>query len=226
MNKSILLYSDIKPKGNILPKVIQSICRARSNEELVIISTYDIDVPDAICMKVKRFTRKRGAEDFLARILKGLSRCSGDIVFLVEHDVLYPPGYFDFGSVQSRTIHFNSNSVVLSYKGAWESEIGWMKLCQAVAEKSTLLGALSEKYMQIKDPPSKRLVSTWGIWERALWNMQGRVSKYPTVEVRHKDNFTFTEDHVPPLRKEVSNIPYWGPTSKLIEELGLRDGIS
>jgi len=125
-----------------------------------------------------------------------------DIVFLIEHDVLYHPSHFDFTPKQHDTLYYNNNKWHLRLSDGkasyWESPNISMR-SQIVAHKNILI----EHY-------GKAIVgNTKSVHKETFF------SECPNIDIRHQDNFTKPDDMFRPKKHRKnfrlsSEIPCWG----------------
>ncbi|MBI2049664.1 hypothetical protein HYT32_02040 [Candidatus Roizmanbacteria bacterium] len=164
------------------------------------------------------------------QILKGLQECKTDIVFLVEHDVLYHPSHFDFTPEREDHFYYNRNEWHIS------SESG--KAVFYVHNNTTELSAFKETLIaHIKraiEVNTERFHSSYGIAppkgippeERKEKYVGIYMSKVPNIDIRHPktlsrqrmDKSEFRSERSLRGWKESDGVPGWGKTLGRFDE--------
>lgn len=162
---------------------------------------------------------KPGFHDMYSKLIYALQFRKYEKVFILEHDVFYPPNYFldmDLNIEEiTETYFYNKNVVTMNEKGFWYSER------HLVSNLCANGGLLAETFMRRKN----FLVSGGKI----DWNEPGKcrndkirnllwwTSKKSVIDVRHGSNLTGNRSA--PNEKYLSEIPFWGEHKKLWSEL-------
>ena len=157
----------------------------------------------------QRHTCRRSLRCMFINILCGLQQCEHDIVFICEHDVLYPRGYFDADLV--------TDAVTYSEWGVFLSAAGFRTrtrpaLSSLAGDRKTLMrlfhGKLAEHYANGKVGWCE-LTAPDGLWHM-------RKATAPYVDVRHGMNYTGGRDG----GMTCQNVLEWGNAGKLWEKIG------
>ena len=106
MSKGLIYYTDNHGDERLLRTCRENILRCMRKYHYPIISVsqmpinfgvnYIMDIPRAILSIYKQ-------------VLKGLKQSGADIIFLVEHDVIYHPAHFDFTPEREDTFYYDHN---------------------------------------------------------------------------------------------------------------------
>lgn len=155
------------------------------------------------------------------QIMLGMEASGADIVYLVEHDVLYPEEYFDWTPPDDDKFHYQINNYYITPKGFLL--LGEVSTSQLVCRRSWLMPNLWERtiaasegrYIAATEPGKMEPCDPSGRWR--LDTFRG---KYPAVDIRHGHNFTGMRGDE--NSKYLFNIPYWGDYYVLADKLGLR----
>lgn len=160
----------------------------------------------------------RGHHDCYTKIIAGCEAAKHDIVFLAEHDVLYPQGYFDASPESDDAFYYNSHVWTLSLAGAWPTPRRWLT-SNCRASRELLLDQFRDRLA---------LVNSGG---RVVWDEPGRNDgdiaearwltqdcPEPTVDVRYGGNLTGMRYS---KGAPAAVIPGWGRAGRLWSSLGL-----
>jgi glycosyltransferase involved in cell wall biosynthesis len=91
IKKGLVYYTDNRLDPTIMKAVQDNLVKCCPDYEIISVSLEPIDFGKNIVLN-----EKRGYLTMFKQILAGLEASSADIVFLVEHDVLYSKEHFDF----------------------------------------------------------------------------------------------------------------------------------
>lgn len=169
------------------------------------------------------------------QILKGLEECKTDVVFLIEHDVLYHPSHFDFTPEREDHFYYNRNE--------WRVSSQTGKTVFYLNNDTSQLCALREPLMaHIKraiETNTDTIHSSWGTSpprgippeEQKGKHAGVYMSKVPNVDIRHPDTLSrarMTKEEFRSERgrrgwTESDGVPGWGKTlgrfDKFLDEL-------
>ncbi|EKD86401.1 MAG: hypothetical protein ACD_37C00308G0006, partial [uncultured bacterium] len=158
------------------------------------------------------------------QILKGIKECKTDIIFLVEHDVLYHPSHFDFTPEKSNHFYYNRNEWRVS------SESGKAVFYQHndVSQLSARRDLLLEHYTRVLEIAEKEgFKNSYGFSppkglpkEKQTKHYATYISKVPNVDIRHPNAFTQVRMNRSEFRSknsikgwiESDGVPGWGKT--------------
>jgi hypothetical protein len=210
MSVSILYYTDnrvhqIAPK--LAAMVRQCIDDARpKGSELIVVSQEEIAWGDVDAVVG---TMPRCLLSMYRQMLVGLRMAANDQVYMVEHDVLYPPHHFDGPDVDG--IGFNINCVRMTAAGyiPHQKPIG----SGCMGTRDALIAAVEHRMEQIDRG------------ERVKWSELGvghmphevYIGRFPFLDVRYGGNLTGDRA----AAKYASSVPYWGEHSELATKAGL-----
>jgi hypothetical protein len=220
MTKGLLYYSDCRADPAILQAVRTQLVRASGG--LPIVSVTLAPVP-GFGTNVT-LPMARGRWTMFVQILTGLRLLDTDVVFHVEHDVLYPPEHFAFSPPRDDRYYYNRNT----WKVDAETGHAVHYLCDQVsglcANRALLVAHYQKRVERFREeydhgcgyepgahrPP--RGIDTVPIdrW----W------SEAPLIDIRHGRNLTKTRWSVEGFRNkqtclgwvESNGVPFWGLT--------------
>lgn len=164
------------------------------------------------------------------QILKGLKECKTDVVFLIEHDVLYHPSHFDFTPEKEDHFYYNRNE--------WRVSSVSGKTVFYLNNDTSQLCALREPLMaHIKraiEVNTDRFHSSYGISpprgippeEQKGKHYGTYMSKVPNVDIRHPNTMSRQRMTKEEFRSERSRrgwtesdgVPGWGKTLGRFDE--------
>lgn len=164
------------------------------------------------------------------QILKGLKECKTDVVFLVEHDVLYHPSHFDFTPERDDHFYYNRNEwrvSSISGKAVFYLHNDVSQLCakrDLLLEHYTKVLELAEKegfklsygFSPPKGLPKEKQTRHYGTY----------MSRVPNLDIRHPNAFTRQRMNKSEFRSERSirgwtesdGVPGWGKTLGRFDE--------
>lgn len=224
LTKGLVYYTDNRCEERIV-----DICRNRlqiicDGWEVVSVSHYPIDFGRNIVMPLTR----RSASIYM-QILAGLKAISSDIIFLIEHDVLYHPSHFYFVPPENNVIYYNLNRWAVDAKtGQALHYISW---CNSfiVAYREVLLNHLTDFVALVERDGYSRRRMGHAIGKRKYegvkkYKVDTFRSEQPNVDIRHSNNFTknrFKREQFNSNVKEwqlANEVPGWGRTKKRFDE--------
>jgi len=165
------------------------------------------------------------------QILRGLQEAETDIIFMIEHDLLYHPSHFDFTPERKDTYYYDRN--------LWALDEDTGKAVYYLRDVPSMLCAyrdlLVEHYQRKVD-----YVSEHGFKGRFGFSppkglpkelRQGRresyMAEFPSIDIRHSRSLTAKRMNKDQFRskksrrewKEAEEIPGWGRTKDRFTEL-------
>ena len=204
---NVILYTH-----NSLPAQFEEWCFRTLNNAVSATSTTEGVAPDLIVVSSSPFRpiskpwrnilahswKGRGLHDCYVKIVAALQAARHAQTFLVEHDVLYPVGYFDFVPPRDRNWHYNVNVWRQNRRGYFPC--GSPLTSQCCADRDALLD-LFEKRIE--------LIECGG---RVVWDEPGRnpgdtgdmimwESVLPAVDIRWGGNLTGPRDGANPIQQ-------------------------
>jgi hypothetical protein len=151
-----------------------------------------------------------------------LKASTADVVYLVEHDVLYHPSHFDFIPSDPSNFYYNQNVWQVDAETGQALFRKSKRTSQLVTYRDTLIKYFEElfKVIEKRKPGHKTLMGiapmTHKIAEMRVHGLRTFKSEYPNIDIRHKDNFSHF------VRKEeqlTDEVPGWGITLGRFHEL-------
>lgn len=172
----------------------------------------------------------RSVLSMFKQILRGLEECKTDIIFLIEHDVLYHPSHFDFTPQKEDHFYYNRNEWRVSSitgKAVFYLHNDVSQLC---ARRDLLL----EHYSGVVELAEKEgFKSSYGFSppkglpkELQTKHYGTYMSKVPNLDIRHPNAFTrqrmekdeFRSEHSRRGWTESDGVPGWGETLGRFDE--------
>lgn len=231
-SKVALLYTHKIPPANIWPVVVRHLEAALVGRdvEMVVISNEPRELPAGWRNILK--ADPRGAYfDCYGKIVAGLEATERDVVFLLEHDVMYPPEYFELRLPEQapewRSRWWYQNWVYTENSaGFWETPRTLTS--QLVADRTLLLETFRRRLEWLAgggtidwDEPGKCRVGQCDTHcDMGMW----RVAGAPTIDLRYGGNLTGMRQPRQDGRYR-QRIPGWPPHDQLWAELGLSKDI-
>lgn len=106
MTKGLVYYTNNAPEEKILLACQAQLNRCMKIHKFPVISVSQKPVNFGINFVMDL---KSSVLSMFKQILKGLKECKTDIIFLIEHDVLYHPSHFDFTPQKEDHFYYNRN---------------------------------------------------------------------------------------------------------------------
>jgi len=174
---------------------------------------------------------ERGILTMTKQILKGLEESNADIIYFVEHDLVYHPSHFDFMPPLDNAYYYNENTWKVRSTDGQAVFFHCKQTSGLVAYRRTLLTHYRERVRRIEvegfnrgmgfEPGCHHLPS-------GIDNLEAKefMSKYPNVDIRHASNLTWSRFKPEQYRSKRSirgwtladEVPYWGPMKGRFDE--------
>lgn len=164
------------------------------------------------------------------QILKGLEECKTDVVFFVEHDVLYHPTHFDFTPERADHFYYNRNEWHVSSITGKTVYYEHNNTTELSAFRETLIDHISRAIEVNTD----RFHASYGISppkgiprdEQKKKHYATYMSKVPNIDIRHGDTLSRPRMTKEEFRSETGRrgwtesdgIPGWGKTLGRFDE--------
>ena len=224
--KGLVYYTDNRCEERITNIVRRQLENIANGWPIVSVSQYPIEFGDNIVMALPR-----GALTMFKQILAGLRAVEADVVFLVEHDVIYHPSHFDFWPPRADTFYYNENTYKVDAKTG-QALFHYTKQTSGVcAYRNLLLEHYEKRVARVeKDGFTRRMGFEPGTHRTPRgvddYPAERYMSKFPNVDVRHGSNLTanrFSKDQYRSRRaiigwKLCDDIPGWGHTKGRFDE--------
>jgi hypothetical protein len=223
--KEIIYYTDNHCNENIL-----TACRKRLEKvgiPIVSVSQQSLDFGRNVVVDLPR-----GSVTMYKQIVKGLETSTADIVYLVEHDILYHPSHFTFIPYNENNIYYNMNRWSINAEtGEAIFYHAWSNGC-IVAYRKTLLKWLTDFLTYVEKVGYSHRDMGHAIGKRKYegvqhFHVRTFKSDYPNLDICHGDNFShrrydFREVQrysLPPEWVRGDEVPGWGLTRGKFAEL-------
>ncbi|MBI2049660.1 hypothetical protein HYT32_02020 [Candidatus Roizmanbacteria bacterium] len=173
---------------------------------------------------------ERSVLSMFKQILKGLEECKTDIVFLIEHDLLYHPSHFDFTPQKDDHFYFNQNFWNVSSVDGKAVYYIHNDVSMVCAYRSLLLRHYRKVVEWVEKMGHKR---SWGFSPPKGLPKEERYGHYtnyrsvvPDINIRHPNAFTPQRMDKSEFRSERSRrgwtesdgVPGWGKTKGRFDE--------
>jgi hypothetical protein len=186
MNAGLVYYTDNQCEERISNAVRDRLARLCVGMEIVSVSHAPIDFGKNIEMLLPR-----SAESIIRQIYAGLQASTADIVFLVEHDVLYHPSHFEFIPTKKHMFYYNQNrwqvdavtgQAVFRYTRATSHLVSYRE--ELLKHFKNLLETID------KVGWSPKIGVAPGTHRENHHSTRTFMSEYPNVDIRHSNNYT------------------------------------
>ena len=229
MTKGAIYYTDNRPRWFILEKCQEQIKKAWKGK-LVSVSLKPINFGENLVLE----GRKRSYPTMIKQIVMALEALDTDIVFFLEHDILYQPSHFDFWPEKEEIYYYNINNWRWAVTDDFAiTHNGLHSLSMLCAFRETALAHFQArlKYVEnhgwdknrareprngqvISYEPGTKPISRGGFSDEkfAVWK-----SQLPNIDIRHRHTFSspkyrLTDFDHPPVNwreEKIENLPYW-----------------
>jgi len=193
MTKGGIYYTNNKPEENIFKAGQKQLekCQEIWDFPIYSISQKPIDFGINTVMELES-----SLLSMYKQIYEGLMQCQTDIIFLLEHDLLYHPSHFDTSMIDYRSDHFYYN------RNQWHVHSETGKTVTYLHNDTSMLSALREPLVKhIKravEVNMEHFHSRWGISpprgippeEQKGKHYAVYMSKVPVVDIRHPNTLT------------------------------------
>ena len=157
------------------------------------------------------------------QILAGIEAIDTDIVFLVEHDVLYNHTHFEFTPPREDIYYYNTNSWFVRPKDGQALHFTCQRVSTLCAHRRLLLKHYRTRMKRLETEEfTRKLGFEPGNhpYPRGVDNhkLESWISKYPLIDIRHGLNVSGVRFKKSQFRKkptdwvEADEIPHWGRT--------------
>lgn len=219
--KGLVYYTD-----NRCEERITRVCREqlkRTGLPIVSVSQHPIDFENNIVMDLDRSILSQTRQ-----ILKGLMNIKTDIVFLVEHDILYHPSHFNFVPPETDVFYYNQNRWPVCAKTGQALFYYTKALSHCCAYRDLMIEHYKKRVNVIEregyrasmgHSPGSRGDAGFGAYKTGVW-----FSKYPNIDIRHNNNFTKNRFRIEQFRRKPKGwkladaVPWWGKTKDRFDD--------
>lgn len=225
--KGAIYYTDNRLDGTLIGDTVRrNILKVTKGMDLVSVSLKPIDFGRNFTLDMER-----GKLTMFKQILKALEESNADIIYFLEHDVLYHPTHFQFFPYGDDAYFYNEHT----YKVRAEDGHALFYYCKQTSGLCGYRSLLIEHYRKRVDKVEKDGYSQHMGYEpgchsppRGVDNFKAKrwMSRFPNVDIRHDRNLTANRWDRSKFRnknaclgwRETDNIPGWGVTKGRFEE--------
>lgn len=223
MNKGLLYYTDGNCDSTILKVVRENLLRICNENKIVSVSLTPIGFGHNVVLPLKR-----GPLTMFKQILTGLQTLDTDIVFLIEHDVLYPRCHFNFVPPRNDVYYYNENWWRVRAIDGVAFRFNAITVSSLCANRNLLIQHYEKRVDRVTKQFSNRQGYEPGLnqYPRGIDNVPFGIwrSTHPLVDIRHGNNFT--KGVVGERRLDArlqggevgDEIPFWGKTKNMFPE--------
>jgi len=223
VTKGLLYYTDGNCDEKILRVVKENLLRVSRGYQIVSVSLAPVDLGFNVV-----FDLKRGPLTMFKQILAGLQTLDTDVVFLIEHDVLYPRCHFDFVPPRDDAYYYNENWWRVRVNDGVAFRFAAITVSGLCAYRSLLCQHYEKRVERVEKRFSHRQGYEPGLnqYPRGIDNVPFGTwqSIHPLVDIRHETNFT--KGVVGERRLDArlqggeirEGIPFWGKTKNMFPE--------
>ncbi len=230
MTKGAIYYTDNRPKDFILDTCRDQIKKSFQGN-ITSVSLKPIDLGKNIVLE----NAQRGYPTMVKQIFTALDNLDTDIVFFLEHDVLYHPSHFDFTPESKDIYYYNINNWRWGIKEDYAITYdGLHSLSQLCCDRKLVLAHYEKRLKYIKDKGLDKIPGNEPKWARVMGYEPGTKprrkggfsdekfevwkSAIPNIDIRHRHTFSppkytldsFKNQPVNWKQENIKNIPYWG----------------
>jgi len=228
LTKGIVYYSDCRGDETILNAARAQLAKSVNGHQIVSSCLGDVPLGS---VRINFAKHERGYLTMFRQILAGLRVLEADVVFLCEHDVLYPPEHFDFVPSDPDVIFYNEHVWKVDVATGRALHYRCRQTSGLCAYRDTLLEHYERRVALVQAHGFSRRMGfepgTHGRAERiddlkseAWW------SERPLVDIRHGHNLTpsrWRQDQFRNTRScrgwtEADEVPGWGRTKGRFDE--------
>jgi ribosomal protein L37E len=225
--KGLVYYTDNRLDPAIMDACQRQIQLCSNGHDLVSVSLKPVDFGRNVTIDAER-----GYLTMFRQILAGLKASTADVVFLVEHDMLYHPSHFDFIPPRRDTFYYNQNRWMVDAttgKALFHYANSTSGLC---AYRELLLKHYRKRVKLVRRNGFSRRMG----FEPGTHRREERVDDYwhdtwmseqPNIDIRHKHNLTPSRWRKDQFRNqkytrgwiESDEVPGWGVTRGRVAEI-------
>jgi len=226
--KGLIYYTDNQCEERIADIVRKQINSINNGYPIVSVSQYPINFGKNIIVSLPR-----SILSMFKQMLTGLENIDTDIVFFVEHDILYHPSHFEFTPPKKDIFYYNVNTWKVRPKDGQALFYYSQQVSGLCAYRDLLLEHYRKRIGRVeREGFTRRLGFEPGNhpYPRGVdhYKAESWRSEHPNVDIRHGKNVSgcrFKKDEFRREPKEwqlADEIPFWGKTKGRFDEF-LRD---
>ncbi len=223
LTKGMVYYTDNLVDAKIGLACQRQIQRIALERDMQIVCVSLKTMPIQFAHKNFVLPLERGILTMTQQILKGLEESDADIIYFVEHDLVYHPSHFDFIPPLDNAYYYNENTWKVRSSDGQCVFFHTKQTSGCVAYRRTLLTHYRERIRRIESEGFSRSMG----FEPGCHHLPNGVdnlpakefmSKYPNVDIRHANNLTWSRFKPEQYRSQKSirgwtlanDVPYWG----------------
>lgn len=225
MKKGLVYYTDNRPDPFILDVVRKQIKKC-VDWPIVSVTLKPTDFGKNIVLNLER-----GYLTMFKQILTGIQNSDADILYFVEHDVLYNPSHFIFEPPKCDVFYYNENRWMVHAKTGHALFYHAMSTSHLCAYKELLLEHYTKRVERVEkegftyklgfEPGNHPYPRGVDYYTRETW-----FSEFPNIDLRHDKNLTASRWTKDGFRNksnlwawtESDSVPYWGRTEGRMSE--------
>jgi hypothetical protein len=227
MTKGLVYYTNNSPAENIFLACQKQLkkCMKVWGFPIYSISQKPIDFGVNFVMDLES-----SVSSMFKQILRGIEECKTDIIFLIEHDVLYHPSHFDFTPTKEDHFYYNRNEWRVSSTTGKAVFYEHNDVSQLCAQRDLLLAHYTKVVESVEKggfkhsygfSPPKGLPKELQTGHYTCYK-----SAVPNLDIRHPNAFTPQRMNKSDFRSERScrgwtesdGVPGWGKTLGRFDE--------
>jgi len=227
LTKGLVYYTDNRCEERVIRVVRNQLAKiAKDKYPIVSVSQYPIDFGKNIVID-----EERSYLTMFKQILMGIEALDTDIVFLVEHDVIYHAEHFEFVPPKKDIYYYNEHTWKVDAGSGQSLFYHTKQTSGCCAYRELLLKHYRTRVERIeKEGFTRRMGFEAGThsYPRGVDNYKAKMywTEHPNVDVRHKTNLTESRFKKEQFKSERSirgwtladEIPYWGKTKGCFDE--------
>lgn len=222
VRKGVVYYTDCRGDETILNSVRVRLGHAVNGHQIVSVGLDDTHFG---AVRIILANEERGQLTMFRQILAGLVASDADVVFLCEHDVLYPEEHFQFTPPKKDVIYYNENVWKVDAKTGRALHYRCRQTSGLCAWRETLVEHYQKRVALVREKGYSTKMGyepgTHGRPERVDdLKSEGWMSERPLVDIRHDHNLSPTRWKKEEFRNqrftegwtEADEVPGWGRT--------------
>jgi len=218
--KGLVYYTDNQCEERILNIVrnqLKSIC---NGHQIVSVSHYPINFGKNIVLR-----SPKSPLTMFKQILIGLEGIKSDIVFLVEHDIIYHPSHFDFTPPRDDVFYYNENTWKVRAQDGQALFYHTKQVSGLCANRELLLEHYRKRVERVEKEGFTRYMGFepgTHTYPRGIddYKAESYFSEHPNIDIRHSNNLTASRFKKEQYRDQNSikgwtladEVPFWGKT--------------
>jgi len=226
LRKGLVYYTDNQCEERVANAVRRRLAALANGHPIVSVSLYPIEFGRNIVIQ-----EERGILTMFRQILAGLEAIEADIIFLVEHDILYHPSHFEFVPPRKDCFYYNLNAWKVCARTGRALHYITKQTSQLCACRELLLEHYRKRVARVeREGFTRRMGFEPGThkFPRGVDNISSGTwrSKQPNIDIRHANNLTWSRWKQEQFRNkrsirgwtEAEEVPDWGRTQDRFDQ--------